>query len=488
MTRMRIRFLSARTSVLIAAVSACAQYPPTAPIPVAAPAGARAHDGYRFENFPATARNSDSIFVILTFSGGGTRAAAFAYGALQELARTQIDTGIRARSLLDEVDVISTISGGSFTGAFYTLYGIDSLPAFEQRFLTWNAEGRLKRQLLSPNLLRLGSPDFSRSDMAAETWDKRLFHGATFKDILSRHQRPYLIINATDMSLGAPFSFTQEQFDPMCDDLAELPITRAVAASSAFPGLLTPITIENHGGRCAFSAPGWATSDSMDAHINADAFRAARDYFTYADSGKRPYIHLMDGGPSDNLGIRPILRGLSSVARDFSLLRLQANGRLRRIIVIVINARTSDISTISKHRNPPGIIGVLRAAAGVPFDSYSYESLTRLEMLSAERHADRLGAECYNRLLARLHPGVPPPSLAALVPIDIVHITFEDVKDPAERAFFLRVPTTFQLPAETVTRLRDVAGVLLRENEQFQQVLQTLRYKDEPEPTRCLGQ
>ncbi len=485
---MRFSFLSARAGVLIVVVSACAQYPHTAPTPVSAPAGAHVTDGYRFENFPATGRNSDSIFVILTFSGGGTRAAAFAYGALLELARTQIDTGIRARSMLDEVDVISTISGGSFTGAFYALYGIDSLRAFEQRFLTWNAEGRLKRQLLSPNLLRLASPNFSRSDLAAETWDKRLFHGATFGDILSRRQRPYLIVNATDMAIGAPFSFTQEQLDPMCDDLAKVSIARSVAASSAFPGLLTPITIESHAGRCAFGPPGWATSDSARAHANADSFRAARDYFTYADSSQRPYIHLMDGGPSDNLGIRPILRGLSSITRDFSLVRLQANGRLRRIIVIVVNARTSDISNISKHRNPPGIIGVLQAAAGIPFDSYSYESLTRLEMLSAQRRADRLGAECNNRLLARLHPNAPPPSVAALVPIDIVHITFEDVKDPAERAFFLSVPTSFSLPAATVTRLRDVAGELLRENEQFQEVLQALRYTGKPEPLKCLGQ
>src|SRR5712691_10813454 len=301
---MRLRSSSLPVSVLIAAASACAQYPHTAPTPLAAPAGASARAGYRFENFPATGRNSDSIFVILTFSGGGTRAAAFAYGALLELARTQIDTGVRARSMLDEVDVISTISGGSFAGAFYTLYGIDSLPAFERRFLNWNAEATLKRELLTPNLLRLGSPNFSRSDLAAETWDKRLFHGATFKDILAHRKRPYLIVNATDMALGAPFSFTQEQFDPMCDDLSAFPIARSVAASSAFPGLLTPITIENHAGHCAFNAPGWATSDSTDAHINADAYRAARDYFTYTDSSGRPYIHLMDGGPSDNLGDR----------------------------------------------------------------------------------------------------------------------------------------------------------------------------------------
>jgi hypothetical protein len=324
--------------------------------------------------------------------------------------------------------------------------------------------------------------------MAAETWDKRLFHGATFKAILLHHKRPYLIVNATDMALGAPFSFTQEQFDPMCDDLAEFPVARAVASSSAFPGLLSPITVENHAGRCTFRPPGWATSDSLDAHINADAFRAARDYFTYTDSSRRPYIHLMDGGPSDNLGIRPILRGLTSVARDFSLLRLQGNGRLRRIVVIVVNARTSDMSSINKNRNPPGILGVLKAAAGVPFDNYSNESLARLEMLSQGRRADRLGAECYNKLLAKLHPGDPPRSIASLAPIDIVHVTFDDIKDPATRAFFLGVPTTFALPATTVTRLRDVAGQLLRENEEFQRVLRSLRYLETPETPQCLGQ
>jgi len=469
-------------------VGACAHYPHTRPTAATDTTGRFGRGNYRFGNFPASGRNSDSIFVVLTFSGGGTRAAAFAYGALLELARTTIDTGAHTRSLLDEVDVISTISGGSFTGAYYALYGMDSLSSFENRFLNWNAEGALKHQLLTPTLFRLASPNYSRSDLAAEVWDKRLFHGATFRNLVQRRTRPYLIINATDIAIGSPFSFTQEQFDPMCDNLSDFPIARAVAASSAFPGLLTPITVENHAGHCAFSAPIWAISDSGDIHLNADAYRAARDYFSYTESGLRPYIHLMDGGPSDNLGIRPVLRGLTSIARDFSLLRLQGNGQLRRIVVIAINARTSDISAINRNPNPPGIFGVLLAAAGVPFDNYSNESLTRLQMLSVERRATRLGAECYNRLLAQVHPGVPPPDIAALVPIDIVHITFEEVKDPAARAFFLGIPTSFALPSATVARVRDVAGELLRENEELQQILEALRYQERREPTRCLRQ
>ena len=131
---------------------------------------------------------------------------------------------------------------------------------------------------------------------------------------------------------------------------------------------------------------------------------------------------------------------------------------------------------------------MLKAAAGVPFDNYSNESLTRLEMLSVGRQADRVGAEGYIRLLVKVVPSAAPPGIVALVPIDIVHVTFDDVKDPIARAFFLGVPTTFSLPSATVTRLRDVAGQLLRENEQFQQVLQALRYPKPPPPVKCLGQ
>jgi NTE family protein len=482
-----MRFDRTLYAISCTVVASCAHYPSTAPTPVAALSGPSAHAGYRFENFPARGKNSDSIFVILTFSGGGTRAAALAYGVLLELARTQIDTGTHARSLLDEVDVISTISGGSFAGAYYALYGRDSLNTFETRFLDWNAESKLKRQLLTPTLFRLASPSFSRSDLAAETWDERLFHGATYARLVARGERPYLIINATDIALGAPFSFTQEQFDPLCDDLARFPIARAVAASSAFPGLLTPITIENHAGRCAFSRPQWALSALRDSHINADAYRAAKDYLSYSDSSARPYVHLMDGGPSDNLGVRPILRALESNARDLGVLGLQANARISRLIVIVVNARTSELSNIGKNPNPPGLFGVLMAAAGTPFDNYSNESLSRLEEISENRRLGRIEIYCYNEVLKRSPWRGRLRPLSLLPPIDIVNVTLDDVADPATRDSLLRVPTSFSLPSETVALIRDTARQLMRENTEFQTVLQALRYSTPSSSPQCYG-
>jgi NTE family protein len=466
----------------------CAQYPHTAPLPVSTPAGSGAREGYKFENFRASGANTDSVFLILTFSGGGTRAAALAYGVLLELEKTSIDTGSSRRSLLDEVDVISTISGGSFAGAYYALYGKDSLAEFEDRFLTWNAESYLKRQLLTPAILRLASPRYSRSDLAAETWDARLFHNATFDVLAHRGTRPYLIVNATDMVLGAPFSFTQEQFDPLCDDLSKFPISRAVASSSAFPGLLTPITIESHAERCRYQTPAWVSSGLADAHSNPDAYRAASDYATYTDIRNRPFIHLIDGGVADNLGIRPILRALESTSRDLDILALVANGIVKRIIVIAVNARTMSGSNLNKNAAPPGLIDVLKAGAGVPFDNYSNESLSRLDAAAVESIREKRAADCYNALLRKANPAAQPPSTETLIPIDVIHLTFDDIKDPVERAFFYGVPTSFALPRTSVIRLRDIGGRLLQENEQFRHLLAELRFTGRVDKPACLGQ
>ena len=89
--------------------------------------------------------------VILAFSGGGTRAAAFAYGVLETLRRTEAvsATGRRVR-LLDEVDVITGISGGSFTALAYGLYGEKLFDEYEQRFLKRDVQGALVGRFFNP--------------------------------------------------------------------------------------------------------------------------------------------------------------------------------------------------------------------------------------------------------------------------------------------------------------------------------------------------
>lgn len=95
--------------------------------------------GYRIANLlkREQADNNAEALVLLAFSGGGTRAAALSYGVLEELRRTPIsNTGQPGvtHPLLDEVDLVAGVSGGSFTALAYALYGDKLFTEFEPRF------------------------------------------------------------------------------------------------------------------------------------------------------------------------------------------------------------------------------------------------------------------------------------------------------------------------------------------------------------------
>lgn len=198
-------------------------------------------EGYRARRRWAPER-SNELLVIVAFSGGGTRAASFAYGVLEELAATPIQIEGRDVALLDEVDHITGVSGGSFPAAYFGLHGRRIFDDFEDRFLRRDVQGDLITQLVWPwNWALLFSPYFERSDLIARHYDRILFDGATFGH-MDEGGGPLIQINATDLATGAPFSFIQDQFDYLCSDLDGFPISRAVAASSAVPGPMSPLS------------------------------------------------------------------------------------------------------------------------------------------------------------------------------------------------------------------------------------------------------
>ena len=140
---------------------------------------------------------SDELLLILTFSGGGTRAAAFAFGVLQTLADTQIVVDGQKRRLLHEVDAISSVSGGSFTAAYYGLFKDRIFEDFETKFLKRNVQSELTRRVLSPfSWPKLASLHYDRSDLAADFYDELLFEKKTFQDFITS-KGPLIAINAT---------------------------------------------------------------------------------------------------------------------------------------------------------------------------------------------------------------------------------------------------------------------------------------------------
>ena len=212
-----------------------------------------------------------------------------------------------------------------------------------------------------------------------------LFNGATFAD-LERGNGPFIITTATDISTGARLPFDQDTFDILCSDLRAIPLSRAAAASSAVPLVLSPVTINNYGGTCNYTIPPWLQPFTDPAKRTRPAARALRDLqgvLSYEDGVHRPYIHLVDGGVSDNLGMRGVLDSLEIVEALRAAHQPTPFDQVRRVIVFVVNSLSSPRTGWDESERAPGNLTILRKATGVPIDHYSYEATELLKDVAA---------------------------------------------------------------------------------------------------------
>ena len=466
-----MRRASRLLALLVALALGCAHWRPNPPLPRHDPQA-----GYRLSRLPAQApQNTDSLFVILAFSGGGTRAAALAQGLLDQLARTTITWKGETKTLLSEVDVISSVSGGTFTALYYALHGRDGFADFERDFLKANIQGELLRAVLMPaNWFRLASPNFDRIDLAAEHYDRHVFGGQTFQALLERGERPYVIANATDMTLGARFVFTQEQFDPICSDLSKVPLGRAAAASSAFPGLLSALTLASYVGTCGYERPDWYASAQEDPYeVNPRRFLDAERLDLYLDPQKK-YVHLIDGGVADNIGLRGPLHALVSGDGDFSVQRLINQRKVEKVVVLAANAKPGVLPRWDRKENAPGLLQVLKTSQGAPMAHYSFETVERVRVEGdLDEKLQRTLADC-NDVLRERCGGPPIPGDLQHVDYYVVEVAFDALADPGQRAYFKGLPTSFALPGEAVDCLRAVAGAVLVGAEDFGALLDDL--------------
>jgi NTE family protein len=451
------------TLVLVAsALAACATRPVNAPI-----AQVDHRSGYRFETRQAHDEDRENL-VILAFSGGGTRAAAFSYGVLEELQHTEIvrRNGKRVR-LLHEVDVITGVSGGSFTALAYGLYG-DKLFDDYERFLKRDVQGGLVSRFFSPaNWSALWSEQWGRSELAAQLYDEVLFKNATFRD-LDRGDGPLIVVTATDLSTGSRLAFTQSDFDLLCSDVDSVPLSRAAAASSAVPLVLSPVTLNNYGGTCGFAFPTWVQGlESRDrtARPAGRALQRYKEMQSFQDSRNRPYIHLVDGGLADNVGMRSVLEVMEVLENA------RVNGRrtrlddVRRIAVFVVNSLSVPKTDWDKSPLAPNDVAILLRSTGVPIDRYSYESIERLKETTARWNTLR-------QLRESRMAGVPNATFAAPdIEVYAIDVSFDALVDRDEVAYLNDLPTTFALPAQAVDRLRAAARAIVRQSPEFQRFL-----------------
>lgn len=449
-------------------VAACAHYPLNLRL-------ARYDDklGYRFEQLRADESNSNSLFICLAFSGGGTRAAALSYGVLKKLATVQIEWEGKQKRLLDEVDCISSVSGGSFTAAYYALFHERIFKDFEDKFLYRNIQGELLSQLFNPiNLFRILSPYFSRIDLAAELYDT-VFERKTFGDLLASTRKPFLILNATNLAQGERFEFTQEQFDVLGSDIAGYPIARAVAASSAFPFLLSPVSLKNQPKPENYQTPVAYKNALEDFERNRRRYEWAKNQILYEDKQNHPFVHLMDGGLADNLGVRFI----SDSFRRGTIRDLISNDAIKRLLIIVVNARTEPPEEFDKRESPPGLPIVAYKVATTSIDNYTFETIEMMKELRDSRlQAQRAVTDCQG-ILNKACPSAPPlPRLAGSIEPFVVDINFESLtENPDRQKYFLFLPTSFSLSRQQVDDLIAVGGELLEKSPEFQRFMRDLK-------------
>jgi NTE family protein len=427
--------------------------------------------GYRYLPVGETP-DQDRLFVVLAFSGGGTRAAAFSYGVLKELENTSLPNK-NGQTMLDEVDLISSVSGGSFTAAYYGLYKKKIFEDFEKRFLNRDIQGELAHMLYNPaNWFKLASPYFSRIDMAAELYNDTIFGQKTFQSIVSQGRHPYIAINATNMTTGSQFTFTQSQFDMIGSDLSKFTLARAVAASSAFPFLLSPVSMANHPDPDGFELPQDIQNGLKDFGINDRRYFWAKHRAEYqANKAEHPYLHLMDGGLADNLGLRYII---DEYARTSGLI-FQRKSRIKHLVVIVVNAKTEPPETLDMEAKSPGIKDVAFKTATVSMDNYSFETVQAAkELLTTSIKAQQNINACKKLLDKYCGAGHKIPTMGQGFKIHFIDINFLKVQDPDLKKTLLSLPTTFSLKPDEIQTLIDTGATLLRESEVYQALLRKL--------------
>jgi len=465
----------------IVLLGGCATRPVNPPVAQVEPG-----TGYRYEARQARAKDTGKeAMVILAFSGGGTRAAAFSYGVLEFLGRTKIQNSQgRSVRLLDEVDIITGVSGGSFTALAYGLYGEKLFDDYETRFLKRDVQGEITSRALSPaNWGSLMSTGWGRSELAAQFYDEILFKGATFGD-LNRGDGPMILASATDLSTGARFVFNQNIFDVICSDLNAVPLSRAASASSAVPVVLSAVTLNNYGGTCNWKMPAWAVPFMDSATPPRPAARAIRTLTlvqAFGDSVNRPYLHLVDGGVADNLGMRSVLDTLEVLeALSDSGVRTPFDN-VRRIIVFVVNSLSVPPTKWDLSENPPGMVETMLKSAGTPIDLNSFENVEQLRDLAAKWRTMRMIASS-RAMAANTDPELARALRVPKAEIYAIDVSFAALGDKAEIEYLNQQPTSFVLPPEAVDRLRAAAGTIILASPEFQRLLKDIDAKIVADP------
>ena len=402
--------------------------------------------------WPDQPEQDDNALVLLAISGGGTRAAAVGWKALETLREvkyrfTNADGKVVESNLANEIDLIAGISGGSFTATAWCL-GNAEMARFRKRFIERDIELALALDLAKgKGIIAFFSTPYARINVAAELYDREVFDQKTFAALPAR---PVLRLHATNLALGQRFTFTGETFTSLSSDLNSYPLGYACAASSAFPILLDPLTLRNYPPPLDLAADMTYVMDKRNAREDLNkAFQVTmRDY--YNDKNNQ-YIHLADGGLVDNQGLQSILDEFETNGLINKRINYMASP-LRRLIIVNVNAGVAPPNNSGRSAAPPGVPSVVESTM-----------VTSMDVLSARRWMD-IKARCQQLFAAKIDVGGTARSYAELQEPYRIEVSFRNITDPATQRKAMELPTSFNLSSDQLSLIDQVVPKLLEED------------------------
>jgi NTE family protein len=415
---------------------------------------------------------SDDVMIGLAFSGGGTRAAAFSFGVLSEIERTPLPGRTQARSLLDRVNFVSGVSGGSVLTAYYGLKKRAALADFRERFLLRNAEEPLTTDVSPLSLVRAVGGGVNDTSQFSRWLNDNLFEGATFGD-MRRTPGPGVWINASDIYNRTTFVFGPAAFSALCSDLASYPLADAVAASAAVPVVFAPVVIKSYPRNCTDKLPEWVERAQRNPNT-APMLKAYADALARYHSGSMSYIKLLDGGLVDNFGLSGFTIARLLADTPYGPLTQQEAVKLRRAIIIIVDAGRGPSGDWAHTIEGPGGTELMLAAADTAIDASVRASFTAFKSVMEEWQGALVRWRCALSLAERVKLGLPAHWNCRDLQFHVSRVGFDQL-DPERAALLSQVPSRFALPPEQVDALITAGGDALRKNALFRDFLAGLR-------------
>ncbi len=406
------------------------------------------------------------VMVGLSFSGGGTRAAAFAHGVMSQLAATPISVQGEQQNLLQQVRFVSGVSGGAVAAAYFGYRGPGAVNDFREQFLIKNAEERLRTSFRPANLIRGLEGGVNDSSLFSDWLNEQVFSGATFEQ-LNRPGRPRVFINATDLFNRVPFIFSPAIFNSFCSDLNSYPLASAVAASAAVPLVFTPVVIRTFPDSCNAPMPDWMTEARDDPGAPAVQRRISAAVARYR-AGDTPFIKLVDGGVTDNLGLQGFLLVRLSSSTPFGPMTEQNAVRIGELVIFVVNAGRGPSGDWDQTISGPSGREMLAAVTDSMIDATSQNSLDALRLAMSDWQRDLINYRCrLSSARVRELRGSLTGWNCRDLKIRITEISFQAL-DPAMKEAMEKVETRFTLPVEQVDLTIRAGRLALMRNPVYQ--------------------